>query len=96
MAWIDPIPFDPGLVAALDAMGLAEAFRPTGVVIAIVIVLSGLLGAFGAAVSYETINPVTNEIEIATTGTLYFLISGWVMLTSAMSSSSMSRSFRSP
>ena len=38
------------------------------ILIAIVIVLSALLGVFGAAVSFETINPVTNEIEIATTG----------------------------
>jgi aminobenzoyl-glutamate transport protein len=38
------------------------------ILIAIVIVLSALLGAFGATVSYETIDPVTNEIVIATTG----------------------------
>jgi aminobenzoyl-glutamate transport protein len=38
------------------------------ILIAIVIVLSALLGALGATVSYETIDPVTNEIVIATTG----------------------------
>ena len=38
------------------------------ILIAIVIVLSALLGVVGATVSYETINPVTNEVEIATTG----------------------------
>ena len=38
------------------------------ILIAIVIVLSAMLGVFGATVSYERINPVTNEIEIATTG----------------------------
>ena len=38
------------------------------ILIAIVIVLSAVLSIFGATVSYERINPVTNEIEIATTG----------------------------
>lgn len=36
--WSQGLLFDPGLVAALDAMGLAEAFRPAGVVIAVVII----------------------------------------------------------
>lgn len=38
------------------------------ILIAIVIVLSAVLGVFGASVSYERIDPVTNEIVIATTG----------------------------
>lgn len=38
------------------------------ILIAIVIVLSAVLGLFGASVSYERIDPVTNEIVIATTG----------------------------
>ena len=38
------------------------------ILIAIVIVLSALLGFSGATVSYERINPDTNEVEIATTG----------------------------
>ena len=38
------------------------------ILIAIVIVLSAVLAGFGASVSFERINPVTNEIEIATTG----------------------------
>jgi aminobenzoyl-glutamate transport protein len=37
------------------------------ILIAIVIVLSALLGAFGASVSYERINPDTHEIETAST-----------------------------
>ena len=36
--WSEGLLFDPGLVAALDGMGLAEAFRPAGVVIAIVFI----------------------------------------------------------
>ena len=36
--WSQGLLFDPGLVAALDAMGLAEAFRPAGVVIAVVMI----------------------------------------------------------
>ena len=36
--WSQGLLFDPGLVAALENMGLAEAFRPTGVVIAVVII----------------------------------------------------------
>ena len=37
------------------------------ILIAIVIALSAVLGAFGAAVSFERINPDTHEIEIAST-----------------------------
>ncbi|MCO5063887.1 MAG: AbgT family transporter [Rhizobiaceae bacterium] len=37
------------------------------ILIAIVIVLSGILSMFGAAVSFERINPDTHEIETATT-----------------------------
>ncbi len=37
------------------------------ILIGIVIVLSGILGAFGTAVTFETINPETNKIEKATT-----------------------------
>ena len=37
------------------------------ILIAIVIVLSAVLGMFGAAVSFERINPDTHEIEIAST-----------------------------
>ena len=37
------------------------------ILIEIVIVLSALLSAFGAAVSFERINPDTNQIETATT-----------------------------
>ena len=36
--WSQDLLFDPGLVAALDGMGLAEAFRPAGVVTAVVII----------------------------------------------------------
>jgi hypothetical protein len=36
--WSEGLLFDPGLMAALDGMGLAEAFRPAGVVVAIVLV----------------------------------------------------------
>jgi hypothetical protein len=36
--WSNGLLFDPGLVAALDELGLAEAFRPAGVVIAVVFV----------------------------------------------------------
>ena len=36
--WSQGLLFDPGLVAALEGMGLAEAFRPAGVVIAIVFI----------------------------------------------------------
>lgn len=36
--WTNGLLFDPGLVAALEGMGLAEAFRPAGIVIAVVIV----------------------------------------------------------
>jgi len=38
------------------------------ILIAIVIVLSAVLGAFGASVSYEVIDPATNEIVIVTAG----------------------------
>ncbi len=38
------------------------------ILIAIVIVLSALLSLFGATVSFERINPETNEIEVATAG----------------------------
>ena len=37
------------------------------ILIGFVIVLSALLSAFGAAVSFERINPDTNQIETATT-----------------------------
>ncbi|WP_274628145.1 AbgT family transporter [Arvimicrobium flavum] len=37
------------------------------ILIAIVIVLSALLGAFGASITYEVINPETHEIEEAST-----------------------------
>ena len=37
------------------------------ILIGIVIVLSAMLGAFGAAVTFERINPDTHEIETATT-----------------------------
>jgi hypothetical protein len=36
--WSEGLLFDPGLVAALEGMGLAAAFRPAGVVIAIVLI----------------------------------------------------------
>ncbi len=38
------------------------------ILIAIVIVLSAALGLFGATVRYETIDPVTNQIVVVTTG----------------------------
>ena len=38
------------------------------ILIAAVIVLSAVLSLFGATVSFERINPETNEIEIATAG----------------------------
>ena len=38
------------------------------ILIGLVVVLSAVLSLFGATVSYERINPDTNEIEIATTG----------------------------
>ena len=38
------------------------------ILIAIVIVLSSVLGAFGASVRYEVIDPVTNEIVVVTAG----------------------------
>jgi hypothetical protein len=36
--WSRGLLFDPGLVAALEDMGLATAFRPAGIVIAVVII----------------------------------------------------------
>jgi hypothetical protein len=54
--WSNGLLFDPGLVAALDEMGLAAAFRPAGIVIAVVVVaatgwdvIDGWRKAFGGA-----------------------------------------------